>query len=111
MASSIIQDENNNTVIRFVLPELPIEAIFVVDLVKLLSDTSPRGLNVQYMRDGIEAVVIGEAGQTPLTLPLDVVAVEDNFRFGDVMMFAHICVVLNCANIMPSSPYFGKLVF
>ena len=47
MASSIIQDGNGDTVIRLVLPELTIEAVFVVNLKELLSDTSLRRLDVQ----------------------------------------------------------------
>ena len=110
MASSIIQDGNSNTIIRFVLPELTVEAIFVVDLIKLLNHPGPRGLDVQYVWNGIDAVVIGEAGNPALTLPRKIVAHKHNLLFGDVMMFAHM-FVLNCATIMRYFPYFGKLVF
>ena len=97
MASSIIQDGNGDTVIRLVLPELTIEAVFVVNLKELLSDTSLRRLDVQSVRNGINAVVVGETGNAPRALPLNVVTVQDNPRISIVVMFAHMCSLL-CDN-------------
>ena len=112
MASLIIQDGNGDTVIRLVLPELTVEAIFVVNLIELLNHPGLRRLNVQSLRQRVvvQYVVVGEAGNPALTLPRKIVAHKHNLLFGDVMMFAHM-FVLNCATIMRYFPYFGKLVF